>query len=224
MRIAATIAASLAALLSLGLLAAGGVLLWGDSKKDDQGYLTTHTERFSTDTYALATGNLDLDLDGLDTVLDQDTYGKIRLKVDSAADTPVFVGIARTPDVTRYLRGTSHALVSDVSYPDFEADYDPQPGAKRPAAPATKGIWAASTRGSGPQTLTWDVEDGNWSIVVMNADASGGVDARISAGAEAPLLAPLGWGMTIAGLLVLAFAAGATVVAVRVPRRNAVAA
>jgi hypothetical protein len=224
MRIAATIAASLAALLSLGLLVAGGVLLWGESKKDEQGYLTTRTERFSTDTYALSTGNLDLDLDGLDTVLDQDTYGKIRLKVDSAADTPVFVGIARTPDVTRYLRGTSHALVSDVSYPDFDADYDARPGAERPAAPATQDFWAASANGRGPQTLTWDVEDGNWSIVVMNADTSRGVDARISAGAEAPLLAPLGWGMTIGGLLLLAFAAGAAVVAVRVERRPAVAA
>jgi hypothetical protein len=222
MRIAATIAASLAALLSLGLLAAGGVLLWGESKKDDQGYLTTSTERFSTDSYALASGNLDLDLDGLDTVLDQDTYGKIRLKVDS--DTPVFVGVARTADVTRYLRGTSHALVADVSYPDFDADYEPQPGTERPADPATRDFWAASTHGPGRQTLTWDVEEGDWSIVVMNADGSRGVDTRISAGAEAPLLAPLGWGMTIGGLLVLAFAAGAAVLAVRLPRRHGVAA
>jgi hypothetical protein len=222
MRIAATIAASVAALLSLGLLAAGGVLLWGDSKKDEQGYLTTHTERFATGSYALATENLDLDLDGLDTVLDRGTYGKIRLKV--ASDAPVFVGIAPTADVTRYLRNTSHALITDVSYPDFDADYDAQPGAERPASPAAQDFWAASVDGAGPQTLTWDVEDGDWSIVVMNADASRGVDARISAGAEAPLMAPLGWGMTIAGLLVLAFAAGAAVVAARVPRRPIVTA
>ncbi|HET8759280.1 MAG TPA: hypothetical protein VFM58_24895 [Solirubrobacteraceae bacterium] len=222
MRIAATIAASLAALLSLGLLAAGGVLLWGESKKDEQGYLTTRTERFSTGSYALVTGNLDLDLDGLDEVLDDDTYGKIRLEVDSG--TPVFVGIARTADVTRYVGASAHALVTDVSYPDFDADYDERPGTARPAAPAAQDIWAASAHGPGRQTLTWDVEDGDWSIVVMNADASRGVDARISAGAEAPLMAPLGWGMAIAGLLMLAFAAGATVVAVRVPRRRAVAA
>jgi hypothetical protein len=222
MRIAATIAATVAALLSLGLLAAGGVLLWGESKKDDQGYLTTRTERFATGSYALATENLDLDLDGLDTVLDRDTYGKIRLKV--ASDTPVFVGIAPTADVTRYLRHTAHALVTDVSYPDFDADYSARPGAQRPAAPGAQDFWVASADGAGPQTLTWDVEDGDWSIVVMNADTSRGVDARISAGAEAPLMAPLGWGMTIGGLLVLAFAAGAAVVAVRVPRREAVAA
>ena len=31
-------------------------------KKDDDGYLTTETHRFSADTRALATENLDLDL------------------------------------------------------------------------------------------------------------------------------------------------------------------
>jgi hypothetical protein len=223
MRIAAIIAASVAGLFSLGLLAAGGVLLWGDSRKDDQGYLNTRTERFSTDTYALATDNLDLDLDGLDEVIDRDTYGKIRLRVD--AGEPVFVGIAPTRDVTRYLNGTAHALVTDVSYPDFAADYAPQPGRERPAAPGSQDMWAASATGDGRQTLTWDVDEGDWSIVVMNADASRDVDARISAGAEAPFLAPLGWGLTIGGLLLLGVAAGATVVAIRrSPQRAAVAA
>jgi hypothetical protein len=227
MRIAAIIAAAIAGLLSLGLLTAGGALLWGDAKKDDRGYLSTHTEPFATDTYALATDNLDLDLDGLDTVLNEDVYGKIRLTVDSRADAPVFVGIAPTEDVTRYLSGTSHALVTDVSYPDFEADYAPQPGNERPPAPTTRDFWAASTNGSGRQELTWDVEDGDWSVVVMNADASRDVDVRLSAGAEVPFLAPLGWGFVVGGLLLLGLAAGATVVAVRqrsLPNRVPVAA
>ena len=162
--------------------------MWGDAKKDDQGYLSTHTEPFATDTYALATDNLDLDLD---------------------------------------LSGTSHALVTDVSYPDFDADYAVQDGDKRPGAPASKDFWAASTQGSGRQTITWDVEDGDWSVVVMNADGSRDVDVRVSAAAEVPLLAPLGWGFVIAGLLMLGLAAGATAVAVRqrsLPNRVPVAA
>jgi hypothetical protein len=225
MRIAAIIAAAIAGLLSLGLLTAGGALLWGDSKKDDDGYLSTRTEPFTTNTYALATDNLDLDLDGLDEVLDRDVYGKIRLRVDARDGAPVFVGIAPTADVTRYLSRTSHALVTDVSYPDFDADYAAQPGARRPAAPAGQDFWAASAQGSGRQTLTWDVEDGDWSVVVMNADASRNVNVRLSAAAEVPFLAPLGWGFIIGGLLVLGLAAGATVVAMRTSRpRVAVAA
>jgi hypothetical protein len=224
MRIAAIIAATVAGLLSLGLLAAGGALLWGDTKKDDTGYLSTRTEPFATHTYALATDNLDLDLDGVDGVLDRDVYGKIRLRVDARDGGPVFVGVAPTSDVTRYLSQTAHELVTDVSYPDFKADYAVQEGTRRPGTPASQDFWAASAQGSGRQTLTWDVEDGDWSVVVMNADASRDVDVRLSAAAEVPFLAPLGWGLTIAGLLVLGLAAGATVVAIRQPRRTAIAA
>jgi hypothetical protein len=224
MRIASIIAASVVGLLSIGLLAAGGALLWGDSKKDEQGYLSTASHRFSTHSYALATDNLDLDLDGLDDVIDPDAYGKLRLQVDPRTDAPVFVGIARTRDVTRYLDGTGHTLVEDVSLHPFRADYRDQPGTARPDAPGRQDIWGASVHGTGTQTLTWDVEDGDWSIVVMNDDASAGVDARVSAGAKLGFLAPLGWGVTIGGLLALGLAGALVVVAVRVPGREAVAA
>jgi hypothetical protein len=222
MRIASVIAASVAGLLSLGLLAAGALLLWGDSQKDAQGYLTTASHRFHSETAALATDNMDLDLDGLDEAINRDRYGKVRVQVDSRTDKPVFVGIARTRDVTRYLNGTSHELVTDVSYTPFNVDYRRQPGASLPLAPAAQHFWAASDHGTGERTLTWDAEDGDWSIVVMNADGSRGVDAGISAGAEVPLLSSLAWGTTIAGLVLLVFAATMTVVAVRVRPHAAV--
>jgi hypothetical protein len=224
MRIASTIAASLAGLLSIGLLATGGLLLWGDSHKDEQGYISTTSHRFVTDTAALATDNLDLDLDGLDTVVNRDHYGTIRVQVDPRTDKPMFLGIAPTRDVDRYLDGTSHALVTDISYSPFHAHYSNQPGSARPAAPASQGFWTASAHGAGRQTLTWDVKDGDWSIVVMNEDGSRNVDAGIRAGADVPWLDDLAWGATIAGIVMLLIAAGFTVVAVRTKPRVAVAA
>jgi hypothetical protein len=222
MRIASVIAASLAGLLSIGLLAAGGLLLWGDSKKDDQGYISTVSHRFVTERAALATDNLNLDLDGLDTVINRDHYGTIRLQVDPRADKPTFVGIAPTKDVDRYLHGTSHALVTDISYSPFHAHYADRPGATRPAAPAAQGFWSASAHGTGRQTLTWDVQDGDWSVVVMNEDGSRGVDAGVRAGADVPWLSDLAWGATIAGIVMLLIATGFTVVAVRTKPRIAV--
>ena len=222
MRIASTIAASLAGLLSIGLLLAGGLLLWGDSRKDDQGYISTASHRFVTDTAALATDNLDLD--GLDTVVNRDHYGTIRVQVDPRTDKPMFVGIAPTKDVDRYLEGTSHALVTDISYSPFHANYADQPGSARPAAPASEHFWATSAHGAGRQTLTWDVKDGDWSVVVMNADGSRNVDAGVRAGADVPWLDDLAWGATIAGVVMLLIATGFTVVAVRSKPRVAVAA
>jgi hypothetical protein len=218
------VAAGLAGLLALGLLAAGGLLLWGDSRKDDQGYLSTRTERFATNTYALSTDNLDVDLDGADWIIDRDRFGKVRLTVAPNTSKPVFVGVARTPDVARYLDGTGHELVDDVDFSPFSADYRRLGGSAKPDAPAKHRFWEESVEGSGRQTLTWDVEDGDWSIVVMNADASRGVDVGVKAGAELPFLNGAGWGALIGGLIVLSFAALMTVLGIRHPVRKAVAA
>ena len=96
--------------------------------------------------------------------------------VSSAASNngkPVFVGIARTADVDRYLRGTAHTSVTDVDTSPFNARATARvpPPSARPVRP-TQSFWAASARGTGRSTLTWDVRDGDWSVVVMNADAS----------------------------------------------------
>ena len=58
--------------------------------------------------------------------------------------------------------------------------------------------------GSGPQALDFD-GGGKWAIVLMNADASAGVDAAVSMGAKAGIVGKLAWIVTAAGLVVLAF-------------------
>lgn len=216
------VAAGIAGLLSLGLLAAGGLLLWGDSQKDDQGYLSTRTERFATTTYALSTDNLDVDLDGADWIIDRDRFGKLRLTVDPNTSKPVFVGIARTADASRFLSGASHELVSDLDYSPFTADYRRLDGERKLAAPASQRFWEASAHGSGRQTLTWDVDDGDWSIVVMNEDASRQVDVGVKAGAELGFLSAAGWGALISGLILLSFAALLAILGIRSRPRVAV--
>lgn len=223
MRIASFILAGLLGLFSLGLLAAGGVLLWGDAQKDSSGYLTTTRERFATTTYALSTEDLDVETDGADLIFDRDIWGKLRIAAGPGNDgKPLFVGIARSEDVASYLRRSNHELVTDVSYDPFRADYRELAGGAKPAKPASQDIWAASAHGRGEQALTWDVEDGHWSVVVMNEDGSRGVDARVQAGAEIPFLPDAGWGAVIAGLISLSLAASVAVVGIRSRSRVAV--
>lgn len=220
-RIASIVAGGLAAILAIGFIAGGALLLWGDSKKDDQGYLSTGKDRYAANTYALATDNLDIDLDGAGWIMDRDDLGKVRLAVESSADKPVFVGIARTSDVSNYLHETSYTSVTDVDYSPFHAsfrDRDRDHGGGRPARPADQDFWAVSAHGSGTQTLAWDVEDGDWSIVVMNADGSRGVDTDISAAAKVPFLGTLGW-VFLGGALVLLITAGTLLyLGLRTPR------
>jgi hypothetical protein len=217
-RIAAIIASGMLGLFAFGLLAAGGLALWGDSQKDEHGYISTDNDRFATSTRALTTENLDLD--GLGEVVGSDSFGKVRLEVASNDDKPVFVGVARTSDVSDYLRGSAHTIVTDVDYSPFQADYSERTGERQLAPPAGERFWAASAQGSGAQALTWDVEDGDWSVVVMNADGSAGVDAGVKAGAQLSFLDEAGWVLIGTGLLALAGAGALLFVGVR-PRRAA---
>jgi hypothetical protein len=204
--------------MAVGALAMGALAFSGDSQKDERGYLSTSTESFTTVTHAIATDNLDIDLDGAEELVDSTGLGDIRLDLESQPDKPVFVGIARTDQVSSYLAGVSHTALRDVDFDPFEARYSPQAGERSPAAPGDERIWAASTQGAGPQTLTWDVEDGDWSIVVMNADGSPGVQADVSAGAKLAYLTEIGWSAIGTGVLLLLTAVGLVVLAVRAPR------
>jgi hypothetical protein len=225
MRIATFIAAGVLGLFSLGLLAGGGMLLWGDSQKDDDGFVTTDSARFATNTYAMSTETLDFeDLDSVDWLIDRDDWGKLRLSVQPRGEKPLFVGVARTRDVDGYLGGAHRDLITDVRFEPFRANYRELDGDARPAPPAEQGFWAASAHGAGTQELTWEVENGDWSIVVMNEDASRRIDAAVEAGADLPFLDDAGWVTLAAGLLALSLAATLAVVGVRGTRRAAVAA
>jgi hypothetical protein len=212
-----SIASAAAGLLALAFLAAGATLLYVDANKDDDGYYTTSTERFEAGSYAIASG--DVDLDGAGDIVDDIGLGRVRLHAQSNGDKPVFIGIARSSDADRYLNGTDHTIVTDIDGGgpfgnDFDPEYREEPGAHLPTPPAQHDIWAASATGTGEQTVEWKIRDGEWSIVVMNADASRGVDADMSAGAKLPFVGPAGWtslgvgifaAVTSAALLLLGF-------------------
>ena len=76
----------------------------------------------------------------------------------------------------------------------------PAQTAPRPAAPATQDFWVAKSQGTGTQKLDWDVKDGDWSVVVMNADGSPGVHADISAGADVAFVGAVATALIISGL------------------------
>jgi hypothetical protein len=199
-RLAVVIAGSLIALLATLLLMAGGGVYWADGKKDDDGYFSTRSERFVTTTHALASD--DLDVSGIP--LGEDRWGKVRLKVQGHGGKPVFAGIARMSDVNAYLAGSAHATLTDVDFSPFKASYRTSGGDRRPGRPAAQDIWVASTEGTGTRTLDWKVSDGSWSVVLMNADGSSGVDAGVSAGVNIPFLDDLGLWLWIAAAVLLA--------------------
>ena len=149
--------------------------------------------------------------------MDTNDLGKVRLQVESRDEKPVFVGIARTSDVENYLQGVSHSTLTDVNTSPFEADYDDHAGDRRPVAPADSQIWVASEHGLGKQTLNWEIADGDYSVVVMNADGSAGVDADVSTGANVPFLDEIAWTAVGSGGFVLVIGVALLVMGIRRP-------
>ena len=144
----------------------------------------------------------------------------MRIKAESNDGKPVFVGVARTSDVNDYLRGTAHDVVTDIDYSPFDVDYSTRGGNRDAGAPGLQSFWTAIAEGDGQQTLNWEVEDGDYSIVVMNADGSAGVDTGVSVGAKLGFLNEAGWISFGTGLVLLALTGGLLFVGVR-PRRAA---
>jgi hypothetical protein len=219
-RIALIVTGAVAALVSTALIVGGIAALWGDSHKDSDGYLTTKSQRFEAGGRALATENLDMDLGDADWVAQTDDLGRLKITAESRDQKPLFVGLARTSDVESYLSGVPYSTVTDVDASPFRADYERHAGNRHPVSPEHAGIWEASSDGRGEQSIDWQIEDGDWSIVVMNADGSPGVQADISAGAKLPYLTEIGWSSLGGGAILLLTAATLVVFAVRPPRNR----
>jgi hypothetical protein len=214
-RVLLVVLGSLTILASLAVLAVGGLAARGLGERDGAGYFNTGTHAFGTTGYAVASNNLDLD--GVPRSVGDYLA---TLRVEATSTEPVFVGIARTTDVARYLAGVPHARVTDFETDPFVPEYARVAGTGEPAPPAAQGFWRAQASGPGTQTLEWPLEDGDWSVVAMNADGSRAVavDARFGARIDA-----LGWIVAVAlaaGGLVLLGGATLVYLGARSPRHD----
>jgi hypothetical protein len=220
-RVILIVLGSIGVLLGLALLAGGGFLLWADRTQRDDGYLTTPTERFATPTYALTRSRLEVDTEGAKWVLNDNWFGKIRIRGESAGEKTLFIGVGPQADVARYLGVVAHANVQDVDFDPFRVTYLPIPGGAPQGPPTEQHFWAASASGVGTQTLTWRVRDGDWSVVLMNADASRGVSADIDLGAKLSFLIWVSIGLLLGGVLVVGGSSALIVLSARTPQPQA---
>lgn len=127
--------------------------------------------------------------------------------MQAQSDRPIFIGIAGTADLDRYLRGTEHDDVSRQNYHPFRVDYDHTSGHAPNRMPETETFWVKSTSGAGNVSLEWKPRPGSWRAVVMNADDSRGVSADLKLGVRTSLLWWLGAGLLGAAALAAAAAA-----------------
>jgi hypothetical protein len=183
-------------LIALAVLVAGAGVLWADSYRGHDGYVSTGSHQFETAGRALTSPGVEVG---------KATPGWLirRLRVSAtstASGRPVFVGIGRSGDVKSYLANVSRSELRD--FDGGTPTYANHTGSRTPPPPATRHFWAATAEGRGSQTLSWKLKPGHWDVVVMNADGTASVDAAVSLGAETPPLLVPGLALVALGIMI----------------------
>ncbi|WP_255769000.1 DUF4389 domain-containing protein [Pseudarthrobacter sulfonivorans] len=191
-------------MLGVGLLFGGMAASWVNALQNDGGYLTSPRERFAVDSTAIVSARAD--------GIRGDTYpaplpfdvGSIRITAASVSPgKDIFIGIAPRDDVDRYLSGANFSELREVQFRPFRTEYREVPGTSQPARPADQTFWVASAAGGGERNLDWKIAAGDWSVVVMNADASPGISTDLQAGFRSELFGPIAAGLLAAGAILL---------------------
>jgi hypothetical protein len=212
-RILAVVLGAVLGLMGLAGLTGGAAMLVADRGIRDGGFVTTPAQEVDSPGYAVVMGDARIDAVGTDANVPQQVIGDVLVRVTPVrSEPPLFVGLARAADVDDYLGSVARTEARSANSRD-------DLGGGAPAAPpGDLDIWVAQSSGPGVQELVWAPQEGAWSVVVMNADGSGGVAADVQFGAELPWLWAAGVVVLVFGVLFLAI--GVVLVAVGVARAS----
>ena len=214
-------------LISLVPLLAGGGLMWAEKAlRDSEGFYTTPAIHLENDSHAIVTGHANIDLRG---DWEWIPWGRrwhpsdfLTLKIEVSSNDPskqIFIGVAKARDLEAYLKDVEYDEVTDFRIRRPSLGYTKHPGTLEPQDPTTQTFWTASAHGGGVQTLEWGIEEGTYSLVLMNEDGSRGLNLNASVGVKVP---PVVWGISVGllvvGLVLLGLAVLMIYLAVRRPK------
>jgi hypothetical protein len=161
--------------------------------------LSSGPEHATTQTVALVT-TLD-DVQGSSGPGDTVGTPSITLSVTSSG-RDVFIGVGPAAAVDRYLAGAPIERVTDLEVDPFKLKTVRRDGSATPQPPAAQSFWTAKASGPNPR-LTWNITDGSYRLVVMNADSSPGVAIDGKFSLTVPHLFGVALGLLIGGVIAL---------------------
>lgn len=143
------------------------------------------------------------------------SIASVELRFAGEGTAPVFGGLADPDEVRQYLDGVGYTAVHKNT---GSGNTHSEHAGSAPTAPPTRSTtWSSHATGAGVQTLRWSADVGEQTLVVMNADRSAQVSARILSATATLRPMPGTGGPLLAAGAVLA-AVGAALVVVRARR------
>ena len=180
----------------------------------EDGFVTTDAYTFERSSNAIVSEDIDVLTDAPAAVVDVFVDPvEIRITGSSADGSGLFLGIAPAEDVDAYLDAVAYDEIGNITFDGDEVTdvvYVRHTGAGAPDAPASQDFWEVSVMGAGTQSLEWDIATGNWTVVMMNADGSAGVEAELDFGFKISNLGAIAW--SVLGFGVFSIVAGSFLV------------
>ena len=185
------------------------------TSKDSQGFFSTWNFIVEKDSRAII-----LEPDGIefDGQWDMGEIGLFKVVVDT--NTPgkeLFVGSALVDDARSYLTGVEYEKITGLWIFPARADYQRFDGENIPADPVSREFWVNRSYGKSTNQLTWNPEEDNLSLIIMNADGSADLDLYVQVKTMVGILFIAGAINIIVGIFVLLLSLMAILYAGRAP-------
>jgi hypothetical protein len=136
---------------------------------------------------------------------DIEDFVSFRVKAESNDGKPVFIGIIPQHEAFNYLGSAEYDQLTQFVMEDLTRrrpyiEYRHHQGEEITVSPTDLDIWVAESNGIGTQTLTWSPKPGEYWLVIMNSDASPGVNVELGISVKIPILVKIAQGLFLGGL------------------------
>jgi hypothetical protein len=193
-------------LIGVAATACGGIVLGlYRSYSDGDGFLMTSSQTLGSNGFALSVPDVNGQLTsewqrwGL-----SHARATLRVSGSSQLPAPIFIGVAPTGRASDYLSGVPRDRITSIDLDARSVEYEHVDGTTWPDSPREQDFWVAKAAGTGTQTLEWDLEEGDWAVIIMNGDGSAPVVADLSLGARFGIIDRLVVGLFSGGVAFVA--------------------
>lgn len=190
------------------MITAFGLIMGGTSMRsiqtimtDDDGYIMSNTQTVQVPSYGIVVDEIDINMDPDAKRFFEMRGGFLSFKLVAEStdlSKEIFVGVARYNDAFSYINPMMYHTIDDMDmgWENYDESTGPvytlHRGNPPATAPSEQTFWIIQSSSAEEQTITWEPEEGNYYVVLMNADGSEDVSANIKVGVEVPFFSGIG--------------------------------
>lgn len=200
-------------IISFGLIMGGtSIRSIQELMTDEEGFIISNTRLLEVPSYGIVADEIDFNIDPIGWRFFDRRGGFIKFKIITESTTPdkeIFLGVARQEDAFSYIDSMEYHEIREINMGwdvlddgTSETTYTLHQGGPPSAPPTVHSWWIEHGISAKPQTIIWEPQAGSYYLVMMNADGSPSVSARVNLGVQMPFFTGIGNVLIVMGIFV----------------------